>query len=95
MIETYALLSVPLASVIDQISRRTWIVKLVGFLGMVFLIYLNLFQSRQYRTSQIHWDSMSKELYWEVFLNEDWPDNYKELLDPPDYESALQGKRSN
>ena len=95
LIETYALLSVPLASVIDQISRRTWIVKLVGFLGMVFLIYLNLFQSRQYRTSQIHWDSMSKELYWEVFLNEDWPDNYKELLDPPDYESALQGKRSN
>ena len=95
LIETYALLSVPLALVIDQISRRTWIVKLVGFLAMVFLIYLNIFQSRQYRTSQIHWDSMSKELYWEVFLNEDWPDNYKELLDPPDYESALQGKRSN
>jgi hypothetical protein len=95
LIETYALLTVPLALVIDQISRRTWIVKLVGFLAMLFLIYLNLFQSRQYRTSQIHWDSMSKELYWEVFLNEDWPDNYEELLDPPDYESALQGKRSN
>ena len=95
LIETYALLTVPLALVIDQISRKTWIVKLVGFLAMAFLIYLNLFQSRQYRTSQIHWDSMSKELYWEVFLNEDWPDNYEELLDPPDYESALQGKRSN
>ncbi len=75
LIETYALLTVPLALVIDQLSRKTWMVKIVGFLAMVFLIYLNLFQSRQYRTSQIHWDSMSKELYWEVFLNEDWPDN--------------------
>jgi len=38
---------------------------------------------------------MSKGLYWENFLDETWPENYKELLDPPDYESTLQGRKTD
>lgn len=95
LIETYALLSIPLASIINFISKKSNYVKGISLLILCFFIYLNLFQSRQYRTSQIHWDSMSKGLYWENFLDETWPENYKELLDPPDYESALQGRKTD
>jgi len=95
LIETYAILSVPLAALINQIFNRGRIVKFVIITVLSFFIYLNLFQSRQYRLSQIHWDSMSKRLYWNVFLNEKWPDNYEDLIDPPDYEKAIQGKKAN
>jgi len=90
LIESYAILSLPLALVAEKITRsRIWI-KAIATLFIIFFIHLNLFQTRQYRISLLHWDSISKELYWKVFLNNKWPDNYKQLLDPPDYDKAMK-----
>ena len=36
-----------------------------------FFVYLNLVQSYQYQKFILHWDGMSKERYWEVFMETD------------------------
>jgi hypothetical protein len=88
LIESYVILALPMGAALDRIwAARRWF-KYGAFAIMVFLVYLNLFQVRQYRTTLLHWDSTSRELYWKVFLSHEWPENYHALLDPPDYEKA-------
>jgi len=95
LIESYVLLSFPLAAFINQIRKKNYFARYFIIFILAGLIYVNLFQMRQYRISMIHWDSMSKELYWKVFLTNKWPDNYDQLLDHPDYDKALKEGRGN
>lgn len=93
MVESYALLAFPLAAFINNLLRRfgrsyLLIIPLFGF-----FIYMNLFQTHQYRTTLLHWDSTSKELYWKVFLTHEWPENYDQLLVHPDYQAAKYRKK--
>jgi len=69
-------------------SRHKWL--RATSLIAVFFIVLNMFQSFQYKRGYIHWDSMSKEVYWDVFgrVNISWEER-KEIhknLDYPDYQ---------
>jgi len=59
---------------------------LVGF------IWLNQFQINQYRTSLLHWDSMTKEAYWGIWGKKTWPEGYDKMIKVPDYEKALKGE---
>lgn len=92
MIESYAFLSLPLAAVIQKISEKHRIVRGIFIIIFGTLVWVNLFQMRQYRTSLLHWDSMSKKAYWGIFLKGYFPDKYQEMLESPDYESAKAGK---
>ena len=94
MIDTYALAAIPLAALVYTCFHKLGKGSRTGmllFLGVC--IFLNLEQTRQYRMSLIHWDSMSWPLYKAVFMNDRFPENYEELLDPPDYQKALEGER--
>ena len=88
MVESYAFLSLPLAAVIQRISEKRRIMRSVFIIIFSTLIWVNLFQMRQYRISLLHWDSMSKKAYWGIFLKGHFPDKYQEMLDTPDYEKA-------
>lgn len=92
LIESYALWCIPLALLLQQIWRQTYWRKALVTIFMAGFIYLNLTQTRQYRITLIHWDSMTKAAYWEVFLAEQFPENYAELIQTPDYEAALRGE---
>ncbi len=92
LVESYALLALPLAATLERLWNSGRIVKAISAVLVVFFIYLNIFQSRQYRTGLIHYESTSKELYWTVFLKNQWPDNYDELVDHPDSEKAFRGE---
>ncbi len=92
MIESYAFLSLPLAAFIKTISEKRRIIRGVWFIIFGTLVWVNLFQMRQYRTSLLHWDSMSKKAYWGIFLKSYFPDKYQEMLEAPDYENAKAGK---
>ena len=35
-------------------------------------IRLNLFQQKQYLSTIVHWDGMTKERYWEIWGKENW-----------------------
>lgn len=65
MIDSYPLMALPLAALIAQFSSK-WKPALI-FLILAGFIYFNQFQSQQYRSGSIHWDSMSKEAYWKTF----------------------------
>lgn len=92
LIENYALLSFPLAATVEKLWNSGKPVRVVSSVIFIFFIYLNIFQSRQYRISSLHYESTSKELYWAVFLSNKKPVNYEELLDPIDSEKAFRGE---
>jgi len=92
LIESYVFLSIPLAVFIDFIFKQIKPIKyLFGILVFLFLS-LNLFQTWQYRRTIIHWDSMTEEAYWAVFGKQHFPENYKDLIQTPDYQKALEGE---
>lgn len=92
LVESYALLSLPLAATVERLWNSGRFSRIVSGVVIVFFIYLNLFQSRQYRISLLHYESTSKELYWAAFLTYEFPANYEELLDPIDSEKAFRGE---
>lgn len=90
-IESYALLSIPLAALIH--SSFSW--RRVGktlFTGLILLLVLhNLFQTAQYRNGAIHWDAMGKSAYWASFGRLRPLAGFDDILEFPDYEKAMQG----
>lgn len=93
LIQGTALLALNMALLYDFAIRNFryffWVV-LLGF----YFIRLNLFQTRQFLNSLIHWDSMTKEAYWYVFERTEMTrQNWTELesyLQAPDYESRTK-----
>ncbi|MBU2555234.1 MAG: hypothetical protein KKF98_12315 [Bacteroidetes bacterium] len=95
MIDYYGLMALPMATFIQYcLSRPYWKKAIVGVL-ISFFILLNLFQMRQYVSSLLHYDSMSKELYLSIFLTQSRPDSYNEMLVKPDYAKALNGENES
>ncbi len=91
MIDLYGILAIPMAASFRKIFANGWFFKflLIGILG--FFIHLNLFQQSQYSKALLHWDAMTEEAYWSIFLQRKWPKNYGEKLDHPNYEKAVEG----
>lgn len=92
MIEFYVMLSIPFAAFLKWISRQRIVFKWLTGALLVGFIWLNLFQTRQYRSTLLHWDSMSKNAYWAIWGTTDWPKNYQEILIPTDAEKARKGE---
>lgn len=88
MVESYALLALPMAMIFEILLRK----KILRFSLVVVvgcLIALNQIQTFQYRHNILHWDSMTKQAYWYVFLkikltNED-RQTLATMLQSPDY----------
>lgn len=94
-------LSVPLASVVEKVfypARRFILQGLVTLLLVLFVfsaVCLNIGQTYQYVVARrLHYDSMTKELYWDFLRSYHFPDDYEYWgrLDPPDYEKMLSGE---
>jgi septum formation topological specificity factor MinE len=91
MIETYALMIIPLAVLLQHILTLKSSLKIPVGLVLGFLIYLNLVQTQQKRLGLIHWDGMTQTAYWRNFLTLHdvggiW-DNFRE----PNYDAAKKG----
>ena len=93
LIESYAILSLPLSAFIaETIKLRFTFIKCFFGLLAGFFILLNVFQSKQYDVAILHWDSMTKKSYWAIWGKSERPENYLELISPPDYHNAKLGK---
>jgi hypothetical protein len=89
-IESYAVLSLPLASFFEYQTSK----KVVFYFTLsltVFFIFLNIYQTLQYREGIINSDSMTNDSYKAVFLKRKLPDNYSSLICLPDYFNAKLG----
>ena len=96
MIDSYGLLAIPMACFYSVIIKKKDLVIPIFTYGLFFL-YLNQFQGWQRRTNMIHWEGMTKEAYWNVFLKsrflkkEEWAQQ-EILLQAPDEEKAKKGE---
>lgn len=89
-VETYAIMAIPLASLLDVAFRK----KIIGISLTVIIAVLtayNLFQIRQYRHGAIHFWWMNKEAYWANFLKLHPTEKYFEVRTKPNYEKARDG----
>jgi len=92
MIDTYGLMAIPLAAFLAAFTNKSfWKQGVVGLL-LVLMIALNQIQMNQYRTSLLHWDSMTRKAYFSIFLKRNWPEGYDKMIQIPDYEKALKGE---
>ncbi|HYG16335.1 MAG TPA: hypothetical protein VEC12_11325, partial [Bacteroidia bacterium] len=91
MVDIYPVLSLPMAASLAWVYKKRAVFAGALVAG-AFFIYLNGFQTWQYKKTLIHWDSMTKEAYWAVFLKEQFPQDYGSLIKTPDYEKALKGE---
>ncbi len=95
-VQYYAFLALPFSAFLQWAFRSFWrAIPVLIFCG--FCIHLNLLQSAQYRHSIIHYDSMSKEAYFYAFgktqLTKEEYEELTQLLERPNYEKAINGKR--
>lgn len=91
MIDMYGVMALPLAALINAI-RQNKFVMMFSILLLIGFIWLNQFQMSQYRTSLLHWDSMTKEAYFGIFGKKQQPEGYNQMIQAPDYEKALKGE---
>jgi hypothetical protein len=88
VIESYASLSIPLASFIKFVSEKNLAYKIIFACISLFFIWLNIFQTFQFEYKSLHWDAMTAKLYFKQFGKLDRIKNYETLLDYPNYEKA-------
>lgn len=91
LIDILPLMALPLAGLIDWIVQNKYRSTLL-ILPCVF-ICLNLYQTWQYATGIIHYDSMTWKGYKTVFLKSYTPHRYWKQLQKPDYKNAREKGR--
>jgi hypothetical protein len=94
LVEFYVIMSLPLGAFFAFILQKKFIPKALTTIVVGFLLWLNLFQTKQYNTSLLHWDSMSKEVYWAIWGKQTWPENYAKMLTQPDADKAKKGENA-
>lgn len=87
----------PLGAAFQWLGRHpVWRYLTLALVGI--FIYLNLFQSIQYRHNIIHYDGMTREAYWYGFgkkhLTAQGYEELRQRINRPDYEAAQKGKRN-
>lgn len=93
LVDFYPLMAIPLAALIGFLMSRKLAWKIPAIILLLALLYLNIFQTIQYRQGIIHNKMMTRISYWEVFMNMGWPSQrYWDNLVFPDYPGAKEGK---
>lgn len=95
-VETYAVLTLPTAALLQHIAAFKFKKHLLNTL-IIVLIGLNQFQSHQFQYLMIHWDSMSKAAYWNVFgvvppVSNEFKEAHYKLLVPPSVKEIARSK---
>lgn len=92
MIDILPLVGLSVAAFFDFIySRNIKIIASTSVITILLVLY-SLFNDYQYRLAIIHWDGMSKEAYWGVFMKTKFPGNHTDMLSLPNYGKAIENK---
>lgn len=93
LIDSYAIMAIPLAAFINFIIDRNFLIKTGFVILSLFLIWLNIFQTFQYEKNSLHYEAMTKKLYFKQFGHLEQINDFNNYLDYPNYEEAKIGKR--
>lgn len=93
LIESYALLAIPLAAWIEWAASRKLFLRCVLLTLLCIAAALSAYHNVRYIYGSIHWDSMTRAAYFDSFFHPHPTDRFHSLLEAPDYETARQGIR--
>lgn len=91
MIDVLPILAIPLAAFFAYVLRT----KIFAYpvLGIwIFLLALNIFQTRQYVFGKLHWAGTTKKVYWQMFLNDYPAEDFSGYIREPDITKAIEGE---
>ncbi len=92
LVQSYPVFALPLATLVEKINQKKW---RIGFYALgIFLVYLNLFQIRQYNDTILHYDDMNRKYYSRIFLNYSPTPLDMSLLDTPEILKSEAGYQS-
>lgn len=94
-IDIFPIMSIPLAVIAEKILKKNIIVKSLFGILILLLIYLSVFQIRQYNRGGIHWDGMTKEAYIQAFLEKGYRPEYFQALYSVPSDKAIAGYRDD
>lgn len=90
MVDIIGIMAIPLAFLIEKVNTKPFL--RIGFLIVIAsLIWFNIFQKNQFLDRALHFWSMSKEMYWEQFLEPKPTKKYLSMIKIPDYDAAHYG----
>jgi hypothetical protein len=92
-IDFYSLFALSIAAFIGFVMKKSKWLTIGVSLVIAFFIYLNLFQSYQYRNELLHYSDTTNATYWGNFLKTEPYETYKEDLIEIDNEAAKNGER--
>lgn len=93
MVETYALLAIPLAAMLQYILKTPVVRKTVLLTCVTVISLLSGFHNLRYIYGSIHYDSMTRKAYFDSFFRTRPSEKFESLLQYPDYEAARKGDR--
>jgi hypothetical protein len=92
LVQSYPVFALPFAAFISKVSQTKW---RYGFyvLGL-YLLFVNLFQIRQYNDTILHYDDMNRKYYCSIYLNSHPTPLDMSLLDTPEILKSEKGYTS-
>ncbi|MDP1799796.1 MAG: hypothetical protein Q8L81_00490 [Bacteroidota bacterium] len=91
LIDIYPLLAIPFAAFVAHIQNSNALKRSVIYTIMVVFLLLNIFQTMQAKWNVIHYDSMTREAYFDALFRIIKNPEREKFLKHPDYEKARQG----
>ncbi|MEI8135875.1 MAG: hypothetical protein WCH21_00950, partial [Bacteroidota bacterium] len=91
LIDIYPVLALPFAAFISHIKSNKVLKKNLVYISIFLLILLSIFQTMQAKWNTIHFDSMTKEAYFDAFFRLTKNPEREKFLKHPDYDEARQG----
>jgi len=67
LVQSYPVFALPFAAIIQKISFKKW--RVIFYILGIYLLFVNLFQIRQYNKAILHYDHMNRRYYSRIYLN--------------------------
>lgn len=95
LIDIYPLLGIPFAAFLTAVQSKSQIKQRLIYTLLGLFTLLNLFQTIQAKYNIIHYDSMTRENYFQVFFTITKKADRENYLIHPNYEKAKRGEEEN
>ena len=92
LIEFLPLMALALGALFQYLRGLRPLWQGLAFVLGLYLVSWSVFMNKQYYFGIIHYDGMTRELFWAQFWKDDYVKNYDALVDRPDYEAALKNQ---
>ncbi len=91
LIDIYPVMALPLAAMLQWIISKKAVLRYLMGLLLLITVALGAFYNVQYYYGSIHWDSMTRQAYFNSFGRVHPSPSFYKLIKTPDYRDALLG----